>query len=108
MRLITARTVSAYAAAHAEVRQDLADWVAVVRAARWTSAADLQRSVSGARPISDKRVVFKIHGNKYRIICDLRYANADYNGIVRVQFIGTHAEYNKVDAHTVTLSASSS
>ena len=102
MRLITARTVAAYARDHADARQALSDWVAIVKGARWTSAADLQRSVPGARPISDKRLIFNIQGNKYRIVCDVQYADEAHNGIVRVQFIGTHAEYDKIDAATVT------
>lgn len=101
MRLITARTVAAFSREHAHTRQALADWVAIVKAARWTSAADLQRCVAGVRPISEKRLVFNIMGNKYRIICDVQYADAQRNGIVRVQFIGTHAEYDKIDTQSV-------
>ncbi|MCB9779842.1 MAG: type II toxin-antitoxin system HigB family toxin [Alphaproteobacteria bacterium] len=103
MRLITAKTVAAFAQDHADARQGLSDWVAIVKNARWTSPVDLQRSVPGARPISDKRVVFNIQGNKFRIVCDVQYADDRHNGIVRVQFIGTHAEYDKIDAMTVTL-----
>jgi mRNA interferase HigB len=102
MRLITAKTIEGFARAHADARQALADWIAVVQAARWTSAADLQRSVPGARPIADKRLVFNIQGNKYRIVCDVQYADAAHNGIVRVHFIGTHAEYDKIEAASVT------
>lgn len=102
MRLITAKTVAAFAQEHADARQALADWIAIVEAARWTSAADLQRSVAGARPISDKRLIFNIQGNTYRIVCSVRYADDNYNGIVRVEFIGTHADYDKVDAASVS------
>ncbi|MFM2161695.1 MAG: hypothetical protein RLZZ383_1207 [Pseudomonadota bacterium] len=103
MWLITAKTVEAFAHAHPAAKQALSDWVAVVKAARWQSPADLQTCVRGARPIANKRVIFNIHGNDYRIVCELQYADATMNGIVRVQFIGTHAEYDKIDATTVTL-----
>jgi len=105
MRLITARTIEQFAADHPEVKQQLADWCAMVEAARWRDAAHLQKSSFAfpTRPIGGKRIVFNIKGNDYRIIVSIRYADEarNLNGIVFVRFIGTHAEYDRVDAETV-------
>ncbi len=105
MRLVTARTVSEYGRAHPDVAQALSDWVAIVEAACWISGDHLRKAVGkSARPLSDKRVVFNIKGNHHRIIADIRYASLERGlaGIVKVQFVGTHADYDKVDAQTVT------
>lgn len=103
MRLVTARTVEHFANEHADARQALADWVAVVQAARWTSPDDALRSLPGTRPIGGKRLIFNILNNRYRLVCDVNFADEKYNGIIRIQFIGTHAEYDRIDATTVTL-----
>lgn len=109
MRLITARTVERYAERHAGAAQALSDWCAMVEAARWRNADDVRRSCGvSARPISDRRIVFNIVRNDHRIICDVQYADPErgLNGILRVQFIGSHAEYDRVHAETVTLRSS--
>jgi mRNA interferase HigB len=103
MRLITARTVERFAREHAEAENALADWIACVQVARWETPNDALSSGLSVRTIGDRRLVFRIIGNKYRIICDVQYASRDLAGIIRVQFIGTHAEYDKVDAATVKL-----
>lgn len=106
MRLLTARTIEHFAANHAGSRQALADWSAMVEAARWRDAEHLRSSSSfPARPIGNKRVVFNIKGNDYRIVCDVQYADAarNLNGVVRVQFIGTHADYDDIDAESVVI-----
>lgn len=106
MRLITRRTLERFAAGHADVRGELADWCAMVEAARWRHAAHLRETSSfPARPIGERRVVFNLKGNEYRIIVSVRYADESrgMNGIVRVHFVGTHAEYDRVDAATVDL-----
>ena len=106
MRLITARTVERYAERHAGAAQALSDWCAMVEAARWADADQVRASSTfPARPVGGRRIVFNVKGNHYRIICDIRYADVarGLNGIVRVQFVGTHAEYNAVDPEAVTL-----
>lgn len=107
MRLLTARTVEEFAREHPDAAQALSDWCATVGAARWQDADHMRRAVgSSVRPIGQGRAVFKILGNAYRIVCEIRYADAEgrHNGIVSVQFLGTHAEYDKIDAATVSWS----
>lgn len=104
MRLITRRTVEDFAARHADARQALADWCAMVEAAAWRDSAHLiQSSTFPARCIGNRRVVFNVRGNHYRIICDLQYAARErgHNGILRVHFVGTHAEYDAVNPEEV-------
>lgn len=105
MRLLTRRTIEKFAVEHSAARQALADWCAMVESAGWCDADAVRRSVGGSvRPVGDRRLVFNILGNQYRIVCSVRYVDLDQdmNGIIKVHFIGTHAEYNLIDALTVT------
>jgi mRNA interferase HigB len=65
--------------------------------ANWQSPLDVKASRRNASIIGDDRVVFNIKGNTYRLIVAIRYDIS----IIFIRFIGTHAEYDKVDAETV-------
>lgn len=106
MRLITQRTVEAYALAHPGLAQALSDWCALVQAARWTSGDHAVRTSSfHVRSLPNKRLVFNLQGNAHRIVCSVQYADPErgWHGILRVEFVGTHAEYDRIDAPTVRL-----
>jgi mRNA interferase HigB len=72
-------------------------WFAEVRLAQWTSPQDVKNRYANASIIANNRVVFNIKGNDYRLVVAIAY-KMQY---VYVKFIGTHAEYDKVDATTV-------
>lgn len=106
MRLLTRRTIERFAAEHADARQVLSDLCAMFEAARWRDPDHVRASsLFPARPIGDKRVVFNLRGNEYRVIVSIQFADEarGFNGIVRVHFVGTHAEYNSIDARTVDI-----
>lgn len=104
MRLLTRRTLERFADQHASARQALADFCGMVELARWRDAEHLRASSTfPARSIGCGRFIFNIKGNEVRVIVEVRYADESkgYNGIVRVCFVGTHAEYDRIDARTV-------
>ncbi len=104
MRLITAKTIEEFGEAHADSREVMAQWCAMVSAARWCDADHVrQSSAFPVRPIGSKRLVFNLKGNHYRVICDVRYADPEreLHGIVYVQWVGTHAEYNDIVPETI-------
>ncbi len=78
--------------------QPLRAWCAEVAAAAWTNPAQIKARYPHASLIGNKRVVFNIGGNKYRLIVDIDYTRQ----VVFIVFIGTHKDYDKVDAETVT------
>lgn len=57
----------------------------------------ISKKYANASILSDNRVVFKIKGNTYRLIVVVEYAQ----GKVFIRFVGTHAEYDKIDANTI-------
>ena len=63
----------------------------------WQKPSDVLQDFPDADPIKNNRVVFNIAGNKYRLIVQMSYPRQ----WVFIKFIGTHAEYNLIDAATV-------
>ena len=72
-------------------------WRRFVKQAEWKCFNDIKKDFQSADVISGNRVVFNVKGNHYRIVVKIHYNT----GFVFVRFIGTHAEYDKVDAETV-------
>jgi len=77
--------------------QPLRAWVNIVRSAKWSKPTDVKAMFNSADTIGRNRVVFDIGGNKYRIVAAVHYRGQG----VYIRFIGTHAEYDKIDAVTV-------
>ena len=72
----------------------LDEWYRTVQRLRWTTPADLLAHYPDARILSNNRAVFRIRGNRYRLIVRIDY---DY-GIVFIRFIGTHSQYDRINA----------
>jgi mRNA interferase HigB len=73
-------------------------WVYEVRFSTWNNANELKAKYGNASIISSKRVIFNIKSNDYRLIVDIEYKLK----IVFVVWFGTHEEYDKIDAKTVS------
>ena len=98
MRVIARKNLAAYWLIHPETEAPLRAWLATAHAAEWKSMTDIVATYSKASPIDAERCVFNIHGNSYRLIVAVKFAKQ----LVFVKFIGTHAEYDKVEAATVS------
>ena len=72
-------------------------WLYEVKAAKWKNSAEIKVKYRTASIINNKRIVFNICGNKYRLIAAINYQI----GIVFIRFIGTHIEYDKVNPEEV-------
>ncbi|MEX1000639.1 MAG: type II toxin-antitoxin system HigB family toxin [Crocinitomicaceae bacterium] len=97
MRVIAKRTLREYWEKHKDCEQQLKVWYREAEKANWTAPNDIKAHYPSASILEDNRVVFNIKGNNYRLIVRINY---DY-GIVWIRFVGTHAEYDKVDATKV-------
>ena len=72
-------------------------WYRHALKADWATPADVKRSFGSASILQDGRVVFNIAGNKYRLVVWINYPYR----VVYIRFIGTHAEYDKVDVQRI-------
>ena len=97
MRLIALSTLKAFWKRHPDAEQPLLSWHQQVRNADWKSPADVKAEYRSGSILSDGRVVFNIAGNKFRLVVWINY---DFFTIY-VRFVGTHEEYDEIDAQTV-------
>jgi len=79
--------------------QALKAWCQEAQAAQWTGPQDIKNQYGNASIVGNNRVVFNIRGNRHRLIVAVAYQP----GIIFIKFIGTHAEYDKIDAATVEM-----
>jgi len=99
VRVIALRTLREFwqQPGRADAEQPLRTWFREVERADWRTPADIRARYSSASFLNDNRVCFDIGGNKYRLIIRVLYRHH----AVYVRFIGTHAEYDRIDANTV-------
>ncbi|MBR0752530.1 type II toxin-antitoxin system HigB family toxin [Bradyrhizobium jicamae] len=97
VRIIKQSTLVQFAAANPKAKPAVGRWIKLVKAARWTSMNDLQMTVPGVVVLNAERARFEIAGGNFRLIAAFSFKHQ----IVFIKFVGTHAEYDKVDALTV-------
>jgi mRNA interferase HigB len=97
VRVIARNVLASYARAHPETAIPLERWYRLIRAANWSSMEDIRRAAPKAKALNRERVRFEIVGGNYRLIAAFDFRRQ----IVFVKFIGTHAEYDAIDALTV-------
>ncbi len=97
MRIISRKALREFWEMHPDARQPLQAWYADVRHADWKSPTDVKNVYQTASIVAGNRVVFNIKGNRYRVVVAVQYPH----GIVYVRFVGTHQEYDQIDATTV-------
>ncbi|MBN3757420.1 type II toxin-antitoxin system HigB family toxin [Paraburkholderia sp. Tr-20389] len=99
MRIVARKTLLDFTHKHARAEQALLSWYAEASKATWKTPQDIKDLYASASFVGKNRVVFNIKGNDFRLIVAVAYQL----GVVYVKFVGTHAEYDKVDAATVEL-----
>ncbi|ONN67049.1 type II toxin-antitoxin system HigB family toxin [Herbaspirillum sp. VT-16-41] len=99
MRIIALSTLQAFwnHPAHMDAREPGHAWYRDTLLAHWKKPSDVKASFGNASILKDGRVVFNLGGNKYRLVVWINY---DYR-VVYVRFIGTHAQYDRIDAQTI-------
>jgi mRNA interferase HigB len=103
MRIIARRTLRESVAArigrpdHGTLKAALDAWLDEVRKARWKNPGDLKRHYATASVVSADRIVFNIRGNHYRLVVAVDFERS----IVWIKWIGTHRDYDDIDAAKV-------
>jgi mRNA interferase HigB len=81
----------------AAVKAGLDAWYYEVKSAAWSSPAEVKRAYANASIIGSERVVFNIKGNSYRLVAAVDYQRQ----AVFIKWLGSHADYDRIDAGTV-------
>jgi mRNA interferase HigB len=100
VRIIALSTLKAFlirSPSYADAQDPVMAWYRQVRRANWASPADIKRDIRSVSILKDGRAVFNIAGNKYRIVVWINYPYR----VVYVRFVGTHRQYDAIDAQTV-------
>ncbi len=101
MHIISRKRLKEFWERHPDARPALQSWLEDAKRAQWHAPTDIKQIYANASIIGNNRVVFNIKGNRYRLVVAVRYATAQYGGTIYIRFIGTHSEYNKIDAETI-------
>lgn len=97
MRIIAKKTIVAFYTWHADAKVALEDWYEKVESAEWENFAQLRMSFASADHVGNKRIVFNIRGNEYRLVAIVLFKVK----MVYVRFIGTHQDYDKLSEEQI-------
>jgi len=98
MRVVARSTLVAFWTRHPEAKVPLERWISLVRAAQWQSMDEVRQAAPKAKVLNRERVRFEVAGGNYRLIVAFDFRRQ----AAFVKFLGTHAEYDRVDALTVS------
>lgn len=97
MNIVSRKTIKNFYEIYTDSKSSLVSWAAEAQKANWKTPADIKLRYPSASFLKNNRVVFNLKGNHYRLIVAVSY---NY-GAIYIKFIGSHNEYNLIDAETV-------
>jgi mRNA interferase HigB len=97
MRIIARKTLRDFWERHSDAEEALQAWYHDARHATWMTPTDIRQRYATASIIANNRVVFNIRGNSYRLVVAINYSFA----IIYIRFVGTHREYDQIDATSI-------
>ena len=97
MTIVYLKRIQDFEKKHANARNYLSDWKKRVAKAKWKKKQDVLDEFPNAHMIKNNRARFKIMYNTFRLIAEIDYEDQ----IVEVRFIGTHDEYDRIDAENI-------
>ena len=98
MNVVAKKTLQSFWKRYPQAEMPLGIWYQIVSKGEWRGPADLKRAFgNNVDFVRDNRVIFDIGGNKYRLVVHFSYQRKT----ALIKFVGTHAEYDRIDAETV-------
>lgn len=97
MRVFNTNTLLAFGREHSGAEQPFRELAKTLRQATWSSFQDVKKAYPPSRAIKGDRVVFNVKGNEYRVVAAIDYKRK----AAFIKFVGTHADYDKINAETV-------
>lgn len=98
MRVIARNVLVAFWTRHPETKVPLERWYRLTKAAHWVSTDDVRMAAANAKVLNRERVRFEVAGGNYRLVVSFDFRRQ----IAFVKFIGTHADYDRIDALSVS------
>lgn len=99
MKVIALKTLKVFYLLHPDAEQPLKAWLSEAQKANWTEPSEIKAQYKSASILKSRRVVFNIKGNAYRLVVAVAYQF----GAVYIKFIGTHEQYDRIDANIVEM-----
>ncbi len=96
-RIIAKKTLRIFWEKYPDAEQYLKTWYDTAKSANWKSPGDVKLTYINASILKESRVIFNIKGNSYRLIVKFNYERE----WIFIRFVGTHAEYDKIDANSI-------
>jgi mRNA interferase HigB len=97
VRIVSVRTLRQFWEQHRDAEAMLKAWHAEAKHAQWNTPQDILERYGSADILPGNRVVFNIKGNHYRLVVKIHYNT----GVLYIRFVGTHAEYARIDAEQI-------
>ena len=97
MRIFTERKLNESIEKYPDAKVALQEWVSIVKKSQWKCFADVKKTFNSVDCVGNQHYVFNIKGNNYRLVVVIQFTPQ----FVYIRFIGTHAEYDKIDCSTI-------
>ena len=97
MRVISKKIIRDFWEIHSDCEQQLKSWFSEASKSEWENPNDIKKEYPSASILIKNRVVFNIKGNNYRLVVKISY---EYK-MVWIRFVGTHSEYDKINANEI-------
>jgi mRNA interferase HigB len=97
MRVIAKSTLREFWEKHTDCEQQLKSWYQEASRGIWQNTIEIKEKYPSASFLAGNRIVFYIKGNNYRLIVRINY----FHQMIWIRFVGTHAEYDKIDANNI-------
>jgi mRNA interferase HigB len=96
-RIYSKSTLRLFWEKYPDSEQYLKTWYDTAMSSEWRTPMDIKKSYANESILKDSRIVFNIKGNEYRLVAKFNYEKQ----WIFIRFIGTHAEYDKIDANKI-------
>lgn len=101
MRIISEKVLVEFVKKHPDSKPSLEKWIETMRSLKLSNLNQIKDYFRSADVLPKNRIVFNIGGNKYRLITGIHLARPGKQDIVFTIWIGTHSEYDKIDANQI-------
>jgi mRNA interferase HigB len=96
-RIVAKRTIRVFWEKHSDSKEYLETWYQTAKSAVWKKPSDIKEFYATVSILKNSRVVFNIKGNDYRLVAKINYIKQ----WLFIRFIGTHKEYDEIDANNI-------